>query len=132
MWKGLFLPCVAQSLFNDTVHCKLRAFSLFFLVRRAKRTKYLNDHAREWRPPLFLAASTLARACTPLTKSEEKECSQSEGDVTQDDSQRRFLAHHSVAALLRLCFEWLQHCSNIATLCCVKNRRCQSCPVTSP
>ena len=73
MWKGLFLPCVAQSLFNDTVHCKLRAFSLFFLVRRAKRTKYLNDHAREWRPPLFLAASTLARACTPLTKSEEKE-----------------------------------------------------------
>ena len=42
---------------------------------------------------------------------------QSEGDVTQDDSQRRFLAQHSVATLLRRCFEWLQHCSNIATLC---------------
>ena len=42
---------------------------------------------------------------------------QSEGDVTQDDSQRRFLAQHSVATLLRHCFEFLQHYSNIATLC---------------
>ena len=39
------------------------------------------------------------------------------GDVTLDDSQRPFLAQHSVAALLRHRFEWLQHCSNIATLC---------------
>ena len=31
------------------------------------------------------------------------------GDVTRDDSQRRFLAQHSVATLLRQCFEWLQH-----------------------
>ena len=30
------------------------------------------------------------------------------GDVTG-----RFLAQHSVATLLRPCFEWLQHCSNI-------------------
>ena len=42
---------------------------------------------------------------------------QSEGDVTQDDSQRRFLAQHSVATLFRRCVEFLQHCSNIATLC---------------
>ena len=42
---------------------------------------------------------------------------QSEGDVTQDDSQLRFLAQHSVATLLRRCLEFLQHCSNIATLC---------------
>ena len=40
------------------------------------------------------------------------------GYVTRDDSQRPFLAQHSVAKLLRHCFEWLQHCSNIATLCC--------------
>ena len=41
--------------------------------------------------------------------------------VTRDDLQRRFLARHSVATLLRHCFEWLQHCSSIATLCCGKN-----------
>ena len=41
--------------------------SLFFLVRRAKRSRHANDHARG------LRRSTLARACTPLTKSEEKE-----------------------------------------------------------
>ena len=40
---------------------------------------------------------------------------------TPDDSQRRFLAHYSVATLLRHCFEWLQHCCSVATLCC---RRC--------
>ena len=43
-----------------------------------------------------------------------------------DDSQRRLLAQHSVATLLRHCFEWLQHCSNIAALCCAKNRCCES------
>ena len=42
------------------------------------------------------------------------------GDVTRDNSQRRFLLQHSVATLLRHCFEYLQHCSNIATLCCAK------------
>ena len=52
--------------------------------------------------------------------------------VTRDDSQRRFLAQHSVATLLRHCFEWLQHCLNIAALCCAKNRRCESSRVTSP
>ena len=35
--------------------------------------------------------------------------------------RRRFLAQHNVASLLRYCFEWLQHCSNIVTLCCAKN-----------
>ena len=52
-------------------------------------------------------------------------------DVTRDDSQRRFLAQHSVATLLPHGFEWLQHCSNIAMLCCAKNRRCQSSCVTT-
>ena len=41
--------------------------SLFFLVRLAKRARHANDLA-----PSFLA-SPLTRACTPLTKSEEKE-----------------------------------------------------------
>ena len=54
------------------------------------------------------------------------------GDVTQDDSQRQFLAQHNVATLLRHCFKWLQHCCNIAMLCCAKNRRCESSRVTSP
>ena len=47
-------------------------------------------------------------------------------DVTLYDSQQRFLAQHSVTALLWRCFEWLQHCSNIAMLCCAENRRCKS------
>ena len=50
----------------------------------------------------------------------------SSDDVTRDDSQRRFVAQHSVATLLRHCFEWLQHCPNIAAMCCAKNRRCES------
>ena len=29
-------------------------------------------------------------------------------------------------------FKWLQHCSNIATLCCAKTPRCESSRVTSP
>ena len=33
--------------------------------------------------------------------------------------------------LLRRCFERLQHCSSIATLCCGKNRRCESSRVTT-
>ena len=56
----------------------------------------------------------------------------SKGVVTRDDSQRRFLTQHSVATLLRHCFEWSQHCSNIAKLCCAKNRRCESSRVSSP
>ena len=46
--------------------------------------------------------------------------------------QRQFLAQRSVATLLRHCFEWLQHCSTIATLCCAKNRRCELSRVTWP
>ena len=46
------------------------------------------------------------------------------GNVTYDNSQQRFLAQHSVASLLLRCFKLLQHCSNIATLYCAKNRPC--------
>ena len=44
------------------------------------------------------------------------------GDVTLDDSQRRFSSatQRCILTLLRHCFKWLQHCSNIATRCCAK------------
>ena len=52
---------------------------------------------------------------------------QAKGDVTRDKQQRRFLAQYcSVATLLRYGFDWLQHCFNIAMLCCAKNRRWES------
>ena len=51
--------------------------------------------------------------------------------ATGDNSPPQFLAQCSVVTLLRHCFSWLQHCSNILTLCCAKNRRCESSPVTS-
>ena len=54
------------------------------------------------------------------------------GDVTQADLQRLFLTQHIISTLLRHCFEWLQHFSNIAALCCAKNRRRESSRVTSP
>ena len=57
---------------------------------------------------------------------------QVKGDVTLDDSQRPFLAQHSFAMLFRHCFECLQHCSNIAMMCCAKNRRVESSGVRSP
>ena len=55
-----------------------------------------------------------------------------EGDLERDDSQRRFLVQHSGATLLRHCFDWLQHFPSVATLCCAKNRRCESFRVRSP
>ena len=38
----------------------------------------------------------------------------------------------STATLLQHCFEELQHCSNIATLCCAKNHHCELSHVISP
>ena len=54
------------------------------------------------------------------------------GDVTQDDSQRRFLAQQSVAMLEQCCNYSKQCHNNVATLCCAKNRRCESSRETSP
>ena len=47
-------------------------------------------------------------------------------DVTRDNSQRRFLAQHSVAMLKQCCNNSKQRRNNVATLCCAKNRRCES------
>ena len=44
--------------------------------------------------------------------------------MLHDDFQRNTAFQH--------CFEKLQHCSKIVTLCYAKNRRCESSPVTSP
>ena len=50
------------------------------------------------------------------------------GDVTRDDLQRRFIAQHCVA-MLKQCCNYSKQCrNNVATLCCAKNRRCQSPP----
>ena len=54
------------------------------------------------------------------------------GDVTRDDSQRRFLAQHRVAMLEQCWSRSKQCCNNVATLCCAKNRRCELSLVTSP
>ena len=43
--------------------------------------------------------------------------------VTRDDSQRRFLAQHSVAISEQCCVHSKQCLNNVATLCCAKNRR---------
>ena len=51
------------------------------------------------------------------------------GDVTRDDSQRQFLAQHSVV-MLEQCCNYSKKCWG--TLCCAKNRRCESSRVTSP
>ena len=64
--------------------------------------------------------------CTSLKKKKKKEKNWCLGDVARYDSQ------NIVATLSGHCFEWLQHCSSIATLCCAKNRSCKSSRVTSP
>ena len=61
-----------------------------------------------------------------------KETKHAKSDVTRDDSQRRFLAQHSVAMLEQCCNYSKQCRNNVATLCCAKNRRCESSRVTSP
>ena len=54
------------------------------------------------------------------------------GDVTRYDSQRRFLTQHSVV-MLEQCCKYSKQCrNNVATLCCAKNRLCESYRVTSP
>ena len=47
------------------------------------------------------------------------------GDVTFYNSQRRFLAQHSVA-MLEQCCNYSNPChNNVAMLCCAKNRCCE-------
>ena len=77
---------------------------------------------------IILPSEKLAKAqphpCAVPSRRTLLKYKKSTDNVTRDDSQRRFLTQHSVETLLRLCSAWLQHCTNIATLCCTKNRRC--------
>ena len=68
----------------------------------------------------------------PENSSWERVVKETWADVTRDNSQRQCSAQYIVTTLLRYCFEWLQHCFNIETMCCAKNRRCESSRVTSP
>ena len=43
-----------------------------------------------------------------------------------------FLTQHNVAMLEQSCNHSKQYRNNVATLCCAKNRRCESFRVTSP
>ena len=43
-------------------------------------------------------------------QSGKKRIISSQGDVTRDDSQQRFLAQHSVATLFRMVTTLFQHC----------------------
>ena len=54
------------------------------------------------------------------------------GDVTRDNSHRRFLAQHSVAMVEQCCKHLKQCRNNVVMLRCAKNRRCESSRVTSP
>ena len=54
------------------------------------------------------------------------------GDVTRDDTQRRFLVQRMVQMLEQYCSHLKQCNNNVVMLCCAKNRRCKSTCVTSP
>ena len=57
----------------------------------------------------------------------------SKGDVTRDDSQRRFLAQHGAAMLEQCCNDSKQCRNNVATMLQrAENRRYESSLVTSP
>ena len=79
--------------------------------------------------PHFRAPYTFASS--PLSESLEQ-ARFIEGDVTRDNSQRRFIAQHRVPMLEQCCSHSKQCRNNVATLCCAKNRRCESSRVTSP
>ena len=52
-------------------------------------------------------------------------------DVTPDDSQQRFLAQHNAAMLEQCCNHSKQCRNNVATLCCARNRRCETSETSS-
>ena len=80
----------------------------------------------------------LAAIKMELSGSEKKKSEQEhvhflhKGDVIRNDPQRRFLVQHSVAMLEQCCNYSKQYHNSVATLCCAKNRRCESSRVTSP
>ena len=123
--KGYFVLSSPSSINFDPSTSPLESFfdspqlSVCFNVQIVHTSKYayrlLEDEVEEH-------CVTPTRAAAKETKS----------DVTRDNSQRRFLAQHSVAMLEQCCNHSKQCRHNVATLCCAKNRRCESSCVTSP
>ena len=74
---------------------------------------------------------SLLLLCTTITRNFQKLPNYKFlGDVTRNDSQRRFLGQNSVA-MLEQCYNHSKQCrTNVAMLCCDKSRRCESCLVT--
>ena len=108
----------------ETVDSLFKAiFTQYRIALATARKPYRIWHLFTHKTSAFRAISVMKRNCAaPISK----------GDVTRDDSQRRRLAQHSVATLLRHCLEWLQLCSSIETMSCAKNRCYESSRVTSP
>ena len=89
---------------------------------------------KQWLTKMFCTRYTNSRSTLYLKKTTYWSATSavSKVDVTRDDSQRRFLAQHSVAMLEQCCNYSKQCRNNAATLRCAKNRRCESSRVTSP
>ena len=84
------------------------------------------SHSRPSLPSFSSRTISLASQQERLTSraiTSEKSASRStKGDVTQDDSQRRFLVQHGVA-MLEQCCNYSEQCrNNVATLCWAKKR----------
>ena len=69
-----------------------------------------------------MVAPSKVKVRRSVKKSEQEQVQHSlhKGGVTRHDSQRRLLWQHSIATLVRHCFEWLQHCSSIARCVALK------------
>ena len=124
--KGLYLTSTKK------IDCEQSLFFFRFSESNPRARERRSRETRETRAAAishargYLRISRFARSLQRKRKSFSCAPVFHKGDVTRDDSQRRFLAKNNVATLLRHCFEWSQHCSNIAALCCSKNRRCES------
>ena len=95
------------------------------ILREVKQTRLSTNSS-------FSDGFTTVAVVTPCQQSLFLTTSWSKGDVTRDDSQQQFLAQHSVAMLEQRCNYSKQCRNNVATLCCAKNRCCESSRVTSP
>ena len=90
--------------------------------------------SRQWSIKMFCTRITNSRVPLNFKKTTYWSTTSAvkKGDVTWDDSKRRFLAQHSVD-MLEQCCNYSKQCRNdVATPRFAKNRRCESSRVTSP
>ena len=123
--KGYFVLSFPSSITFDPSTSPLESFfdspqlSVCFKVEIVHTSKYAYR----------LREDKVEKHCVTLTRAAAEE---TKSDVTRNNSQRRFLAQHSVPMLEQCCNHSKQCRNNVATLCCAKNRRCESSCVTSP